>query len=179
MYGFNLKETKIILVCITVSCIISIIIYCSYVYYYLEPDIIKNGLQAQEHRLIPAVYASFGIPIRLFLFGWTSNPSIHWIVRVIGIVIFGSLGFILLQCVFLYLPLIYPQYAASLFATNDTWRASLGAGAIIFARPLFISLSVGKGVSILAGLAVGGVFGMFALYFYGAKLRARSKFAAS
>lgn len=179
MYGFNLGETSIVFVCITVACIIGIIIYCSYVYFYLEPDIIKNGLRAQEHRLVPAVYASFGIPIGLFLFGWTSNPDIHWIASVIGIVIFASSGFVLFQCVFMYLPLSYPQYAASLFATNDTWRASLAAGAIIFARPLFINLGVGKGVSILAGFAVGGVIGMFVLYFYGAKLRARSKFAAS
>ena len=79
----------------------------------------------------------------------------------------------------MYLPLSYPQYAASLFATNDTWRSALAAGAIIFARPLYINLGVGRGVSVLAGLAVGGVIGMFGLYFYGARLRARSKFAAT
>lgn len=179
MYGFNLGETSIVFVCITVACVIGIIIYCSYVYFYLEPDILKNGLRAQEHRLVPAVFASFGISIGLFIFGWTSNPDIHWIVSVIGITLFGASGFVLFQCVFMYLPLSYPQYAASLFATNDTWRSALAAGAIIFARPLFINLGVGRGVSILGGLAAGGVVGMFVLYFYGAKLRARSKFAVT
>lgn len=179
MYGFNLGETSIVFVCITVACILGVIIYCAYVYFYLEPDIIKNGLRAQEHRLVPAVFASFGMPIGLFIFGWTANPDIHWIVSVIGITIFATSGFVLFQCIFMYLPLSYPQYAASLFAANDTWRSALAAGAIIFARPLYINLGVGRGVSILGGFAAGGVLGMLALYFYGAKLRARSKFAVS
>jgi MFS transporter, DHA1 family, multidrug resistance protein len=179
MYGFSLGQTSIVFVCISVACVLGVIIYCSYVYFYLEPDIIKNGLRAQEHRLVPAIFASFGIPIGLFIFGWTSNPDIHWIASVIGITIFGMSGFVLFQCIFMYLPLSYPQYAASLFATNDTWRSALAAGAIIFARPLFINLGVGRGISILAGLAVGGVIGMVVLYYYGARLRARSKFAVT
>jgi MFS transporter, DHA1 family, multidrug resistance protein len=179
MYGFNLGETSIVFVCIVVACVIGIVIYCSYVHWYLEPDIIKNGLRAQEHRLVPAVFASVGIPIGLYIFGWTSNPDIHWIVSVIGIVVFASSAFVLFQCIFMYLPLSYPQYAASLFATNDTWRSCLAAGSIIFARPLYINLGVGRGISILGGLSAGCVLGIFALYYYGAKLRARSKFAVS
>ena len=179
MYGFTLGTTSIVFTCITVACVIGIAIYCSYVYFYLEPDIKKNGLRAQEHRLVPALISCFGIPIGLFVFGWTSNPHIHWIVSVIGIVIFAASAFVLFQCIFMYLPLSYPQYAASLFATNDAWRASFAAGAIIFARPLYVNLGVGKGISVLGGLAAGGVLGMFVLYFYGAKMRARSRYAVS
>ena len=176
-YGFTLGTTSAVFVCITVACALGITIYCSYVFFYLEPDIQLNGFRAQEHRLIPALIACFGIPIGLFIFGWTSNPNIHWIVSVIGITIFATSAFVLFQCIFMYLPLSYPQYAASLFASNDAWRASFAAGAIVFARPLYINLGVGRGISILGGLAVGGVLGTFVLYFYGAKMRARSKYA--
>jgi MFS transporter, DHA1 family, multidrug resistance protein len=79
----------------------------------------------------------------------------------------------------MYLPLSYPQYAASLFATNDTIRSALAAGSIIFAHPLYVNLGIGRGVSILGGLAAGGCLGIWALYIYGAKLRARSRFAMS
>jgi hypothetical protein len=48
-----------------------------------------------------------------------------------------------------YVPLSYPRYAASLFADNDLARSSMAAGCILFARPLFISLGVAKGVSVL------------------------------
>jgi DHA1 family multidrug resistance protein-like MFS transporter len=47
----------------------------------------------------------------------------------------------------------------------------------LFARPLFLNLGVAKGVTLLAGLSVIGIIGMFVLWIYGAKLRARSKFA--
>ena len=85
--------------------------------------------------------------------------------------------FIVMQCIFVYVPLSYPQYAASLFAGNDFLRSSFACGSILFGRPLFINLGVGKGVSVLGGLSVIGIIGMFALYIFGAKLRSRSKFA--
>jgi len=49
----------------------------------------------------------------------------------------------------------------------------------MFARPLFINLGVDKGVTLLACLSTLGIAGMFILYFVGARLRARSKFAVS
>jgi len=42
---------------------------------------------------------------------------------------------------------------------------------------MYINLGIGKGVSLLGGLSVLGWIGMYYLYFNGAKLRARSKFA--
>lgn len=84
-----------------------------------------------------------------------------------------------MQCIFVYVPLSYPQYAASLFAGNDFFRSALACGSVLFGRPLFINLGIGKGVSVLGGLSTLGVIGMFTLYYTGAKLRARSKFAVA
>ena len=97
MYGFTLGTTSIVFTCITVACVVGIAIYYSYVYFYLKRDIKKNGLRAQEHRLVPAVFSSFGIPIGLFIFGWTFNPSIHWMASVIGFVAFVASGFVVFQ----------------------------------------------------------------------------------
>lgn len=71
----------------------------------------------------------------------------------------------------------YPQYAASLFAGNDFFRSAFAFGSVLFGRPMYNNLGVGKGTSLLGGLSVIGIVGMYALYFFGAKLRARSKFA--
>jgi len=49
----------------------------------------------------------------------------------------------------------------------------------MFGSPLFINLGVGKGVSVLGILSVIGIIGMFALWVFGAKLRATSKFAVA
>ena len=177
MYHMSLGIVGVVFTCILVACLTGVCTYCAYLYFYLIPDIMKNGLRAQEHRLVPALFGCFGPPIGLFIFAWTANPSIHWIAPTIGIVIFASTVFVVMQCIFVYVPLSYPQYAASLFAGNDFLRSALACGSIMFARPLFSNLGVGKGVSLLAGLSIMGVIGMFVLYFVGASLRARSKFA--
>jgi DHA1 family multidrug resistance protein-like MFS transporter len=178
-YGFSLGMIGVVFTCILVACMIGIAIYCAYLHWWLIPDILKNGLRAQENRLVPALFACFGPTIGLFLFGWTARPSIHWIAPTIGIVIYGASVFVVMQCIFVYVPLSYPQYAASLFAGNDFFRSALACGSILFARPLFINLGVAKGVSLLGGLSVIGIIGMFTLWVFGAKLRARSKFAVA
>jgi MFS transporter, DHA1 family, multidrug resistance protein len=114
LYDFNLGEMGLTFLSITVAVVISIVLYYSYIYWVVEPDIMKNGLGAPEKRLIPAMAVSFLLPAGLFLFGWTGNGSIHWIVSVIGILLFTIGVFILMQCIFVYLPMVYPQYAASL-----------------------------------------------------------------
>ena len=177
MYHMSVGIVGVVFLCVLVACAIGVAIYCSYLYFYLIPDILKNGLRAQEHRLVPALFGSFGPPIGLFLFAWTSNPSIHWIAPTIGITIYGASVFVVMQCIFVYVPMSYPKYAASLFAGNDFFRSALACGSIMFAKPLFNNLGVGKGVSLLGGLSTMGVIGMFVLYYIGAKLRARSKFA--
>lgn len=94
-YGFNIGELGITFLCIVVGAVIGIVIYCSYQWFYLEPDIKKNGLRAQEHRLVPALFAVTLLPTGLFIFAWTARPDIHWIVSIIGITIFAIGAFIL------------------------------------------------------------------------------------
>ncbi|KAH9222275.1 multidrug transporter [Leptodontidium sp. 2 PMI_412] len=176
-YGFSLGMIGVVFTCVLVACIIAIAIYCAYLHFYLIPDIKKNGLRAQESRLVPALFASIGATIGLFMFGWTARASIHWIVPTIGITIYGASIFIIMQCIFVYVPLSYPKYAASLFAGNDFVRSAFASGSVLFGRPLFVNLGIGEGVSVLGGLSVIGIIGMWGLWVYGAKLRSKSKFA--
>ena len=85
IYGFNLGELGIVFTCIIVGAVIGIAIYCSYVWWYLEPDIKKNGLRAQEHRLVPALFASMLLPVsfRLNLYEVAgANSGLGWDVLV-------------------------------------------------------------------------------------------------
>lgn len=119
------------------------------------------------------------LPATMFWWGWTSDtPHIHWISGMIALGVFTTAVFILMQCIFIYLPMSYPMYAASLFAANDFFRSAMAGAAIEFGHPLYNNLGVGKGVSVMAGLCAGCVFGLYGLWYWGAKLRARSKFAA-
>lgn len=178
IYSFTLGEVGLTFLTIGVGCIIGLIIFLVYQIYYLIPDIKKNGLRSPEHRLVPALFAVLTLPAGYFMFGWTARASVHWIASLIGVTILVASNFIIFQCIFVYIPLSYPQYTASLFAANDLSRASFAAGCVLFARPMFINLGVGGGVSLLAGLAVVGMAGMVGLWKYGAVLRSRSTFAA-
>ncbi|KAK4622032.1 MFS-type transporter pyvG [Fulvia fulva] len=73
---------------------------------------------------------------------------------------------------------VYPQYAASLFAGNDFARSTLAFAAVLFSRPMYINMGIGRGTSLLGGLTAGCIAGVFALYFFGPRLRARSRFSA-
>ncbi|KAL2358956.1 major facilitator superfamily domain-containing protein [Cryomyces antarcticus] len=81
LYGFNLGETGIVFLCIVVGCVISICIYFSYLHFLLIPDIMKNGLQAQEWRLRPALISVFVLTMSLFLFGMLHSDLIPAPVR--------------------------------------------------------------------------------------------------
>jgi MFS transporter, DHA1 family, multidrug resistance protein len=178
-YGFSIGLIGVVFTCILVACLIGVAIYVAYLKFYMIPDILKNGMGAQERRLVPALFAAFGPPIGLFIFAWTAREDITWVAPTIGIVVYGATVFVVMQCIFTYVPMSYPQYAASLFASNDFFRSALACGSILFARPLFINLGVDRGVSLLGGLSTLGIIGMFGLWIFGAKLRARSKFASS
>ena len=173
----NLGEVGLVFLCIAIGCVVAIFIYGSYLYFVVTPKIKKVGMGPQESVLLSGLPSSFGAPIGLFLFAWTARASIHWIVPTVGISIFAGSIFIVLQCIFLYIPLSYPQYAASLFAANDFFRGAFACGSILLAHPIYQNLSIAKGTSLLGGLSSIGILGMWLLFFYGAKLRALSTFA--
>jgi MFS transporter, DHA1 family, multidrug resistance protein len=177
IYDMNLGQVSTTFLCILVACIIGVTVYVSYLHWYLEPSIMRRGgIGAQESLLKPALMAVFLPTAGLFIFGWTSRESIHWIVPIIGITLYGAGVFVVFQCIFVYVPTSYPQYAASLFAGNDFCRSALACGSIMFARPLYINLGIGRGVSVLAGCSTLGIMGMWALFLWGDKMRARSRF---
>jgi DHA1 family multidrug resistance protein-like MFS transporter len=178
IYGFSLGTQGLAFLSISVGVLLACSIYCSYLYYVVVPNMKKFGFGAPEKRLLPALVATWCLPVGLFIFGWSARKSVHWIVPTIGISLFTLGIFIVIQCIFVFLPLTYPQYAASLFAGNDLVRSSLACGAIHFSRPLFGNLGLGRGISILGGLTGGCIIGLYALWYYGAQLRARSKFSA-
>lgn len=176
MHGFNLGEQGLIYLSINIGAAVAIAFYWIYIYWWVEPTVRANNAGPPERRLIPALPASILMPVGLFIFAWTASPDIHWIAPTIGITIFISGIVAMLQCIFLYLPLSYPQYAASLFAGNDYARSTLAAATIHFSQPLYDNLGVPRGVTLLAGLTVGCIAGVFVLWHYGNKLRARSRF---
>ena len=55
----------------------------------LEAETGVPGASEPEFRLPPAIAGAFLVPIGIFFFGWTTYPSIHWIVPIIGSIFFA------------------------------------------------------------------------------------------
>ena len=75
----------------------------------LEPKFDESGNITPEARLPAACVGGFALPICLFWFGWTSRPSFHWIVPIIGSGWFSLGAFLLFLSIMNYLSDAYPE----------------------------------------------------------------------
>ena len=181
IYGFTAGGLSLIFLAIIVGCIIGLSMYYMYSRYYFIPRARKHHAVHRrpvqhEEWLRPGLVGIFGPPLGLFLFAWTARADVHWSVPTIGIVIFATFLFLTVQAIFCYIPLTYPTYVASLLAANDFTRSACAAVVIQVSRPMYVNLGVDRGVSLLAGLSVIGIVGMYFWYFFGASMRAKSTF---
>jgi DHA1 family multidrug resistance protein-like MFS transporter len=68
-YGLDTQGVALIFLSIVIGCVLAMVVYIVYLYTYLMPDLKANGHRAYEQRLRPALFASFGPPIGLLIFG--------------------------------------------------------------------------------------------------------------
>ncbi|KAJ5179669.1 hypothetical protein N7492_002879 [Penicillium capsulatum] len=138
----------------------------------------NRGIPIPEWRLPPAIVGSIAFACGLFWFGWTGfSADIHWIAPTLsGLLI----GFGLL-CIFLqalnYIVDAYLLFAASALAANSILRSSAGASFPLFATYMFNSLGVNWASTLLGCVAVCLIPIPVLFYFYGPRIRAKSKFA--
>ncbi|KAL8277277.1 hypothetical protein RQP46_010346 [Phenoliferia psychrophenolica] len=151
--------------------------YIGYQYVVMNPYYAKVGWPVNEKRLEPALISAIVAPIGLFIFAWTAKASLHWIGSMVGVTLFVAANFATLQCIFLYIVLSYPQYAASLLAGNDAFRSITAAAFLHAGTPMFRAMGIGGGVSFLGGLTLFGIPGVWAIWYWGASLRQKSRFA--
>lgn len=88
----------------------------------------RSGVVAPEHRLYAAMMGSFGLPVGLFWFAWTSRPDVHWISPVLATVPFAWGNICVFTSATLYLVDVYgPMNGASALAANGLVRYIAGA----------------------------------------------------
>lgn len=86
---------------------------------------------------------------------------------------------IIIQSVFAYITLSYPRYVASLFSANGLFRSAVAFAGILWSHPLYNNLGVAYGMTIIACCCVFCTIGIFSIYLFGHRLRARSRFASA
>jgi MFS transporter, DHA1 family, multidrug resistance protein len=161
IYHFNLGEQGLPFLGIAIGCILAFAGYALHQYLVVIPDFHRTGKMIPEDRLRVAIVASFFIPISLFFFGFSSRHSVHWIAPIIAASLYIPGIFLLFQSALVYLPMSYPQYAASLLAGNDLFRSAMAAAFPLFGRSMFKTLGIAGGSSLLAGLSIIMIPAMF------------------
>ena len=88
----------------------------------------RGGAVAPEHRLYAAMLGSFGLPVGLFWFAWTTRKEVHWIIPVLATVPFAWGNLCVFTSAALYLVDVYgPLNGASALAANGLVRYIAGA----------------------------------------------------
>ncbi|KAF2100885.1 putative MFS transporter [Rhizodiscina lignyota] len=177
IYGFSIGIMGVVFLCVIIGAGFGVIVYTLLVWFIYEPYTLTNGIGKPEYRLVPGIFAAALGPAGMFIFGYAAKSDITWVAPTVGIALYAATSFVLVNVIFIYLPISYPRYAASVFAANGFFRSAIACGAIHFSQPLFNNLGVGNGCAILGSLAAACAFGFLALWRYGPALRARSKFA--
>lgn len=139
----------------------------------------NNGIGRPEFRVPIMVPASLLVPTGLFLYGWSAQAEMHWIVPNIGACIFCAGTIVGFQCIQTYLVDAYTRYAASAIAAATVLRSLAGFAFPLFGPSMVKKLDFGWGNSVLGFIAIGlGLPGPFMLWRFGERLREKSRYAA-
>ncbi|KAI9743812.1 MAG: hypothetical protein M1818_002546 [Claussenomyces sp. TS43310] len=136
-----------------------------------------DGKPVPEARLPPMAIGGILFTIGLFWFGWTADPSYHWILPTVAAGFIGSGFNIIFQQCINFLVDVYGLYSASAVSANTFLRSILAAGLPLAAKPMFHHLGVGPAMSILGGVAALAMPVPFIFMKYHLQLRMRSRFA--
>ncbi|KAM3527498.1 hypothetical protein NHJ13051_002912 [Beauveria bassiana] len=137
-----------------------------------------NGMAPPEERLPPAILGSVLLPVGLFWFAWTNGPEIHWAVPIVGSGFFAAGILLVFLALLNYLIDSYVIYAASVLAANSVLRSLFGAAFPLFTTYMYNDLGIHWASSIPAFLALACLPCPLLFYMYGAKIRARCKYAS-
>ncbi|KAL2827668.1 major facilitator superfamily domain-containing protein [Aspergillus pseudoustus] len=174
-YGFTLEQTGAIFTVIAVASILA-----SLLSIYQEKLAKTHNLlpPTVEARLYFACLEAILLPIGLFWFGWTAQPSIHWIVPSLGIgcAIVGIFSIYL--ATFNYLADAYGEFASSAIAAQSFCRNLLGGIFPLVTNAMFSNLGYGPAASLLGGIGLALTLVPYVLVAYGPRIRAKSKFTS-
>jgi multidrug resistance protein len=140
---------------------------------YLEK---KKGVMKPEYRLPPLIPGSFLIPIGLFIYGWTAQNRVHWIVPIIGTSFVGMGLIATFMTIQTYMVDVFTIYAASAIAANTVLRSLMGAFLPLAGPSMYKALGLGWGNSLLAFIALAMVPITWYFYKYGEWIRTHPKF---
>ncbi|KAL0094187.1 major facilitator superfamily domain-containing protein [Phycomyces blakesleeanus] len=136
-----------------------------------------TGEPTPENRLPGMMLAAPFIPVSLFIFGWTSFSWVHWFGPVSSGIPFGFGMVLVYYSANNYIIDCFPRYVTSALAAKTLVRSGTGAAFPLFIIQMYHGMGNQWASTLLAFISLAIVPIPYAFYFYGARIRARSKTA--
>lgn len=169
-YGWSVGISGLEYIGVGIGCAIGVFVFAKFSDRLLRPT--DGGKYSAERRLILMMYASPLFPIGIFIYGWTTEYKVQWVVPIIGTAICGPSAVIVSSSSQTYLiDLFGPEAAASALAGLTLIRNLMGAFIPLASPSLYANLGLGWGNSVLAFITAGFIPVPFLFYWHGKYLR--------
>lgn len=200
-YGFDEGTSGLTFLPAGIGMVIGVVGFGQLTDWMVKRNQAKGIVHKPEIRIPPILTIPSGIalPVGLFIYGWTTHYSIHWIVPMFGVLIFaaGMMGVMVRYqsnptqlppffrlnrdsnmslkqfCIQNYLLDTYPEYAASVTAAMAVLRSLLGAILPLGGLDMYNALGLGWGNSLLAFISLGLIPIPLIFFIYGERIRKR------
>ncbi|KAJ7607992.1 MFS general substrate transporter [Mycena polygramma] len=175
LYGFNQGQLGLTFIGMTVGAFLGFgtNLYQETLYRKYFPS------RGPEARLYAACAAAAMFPAGMFIYAWCAQPDIHWIVPILGVMLFMWATFIIYLAVFTYIADCYGQYASSALAGQSLLRNLMGTAFPLFTTPMYARLGYHWASSLFGFIAVAMIPIPYVLMYFGPTLRARSRYAST
>ncbi|QIW95170.1 hypothetical protein AMS68_000688 [Peltaster fructicola] len=139
----------------------------------------KGDAYKPETRLVHLFYAALILPVGFLIYGWTLQYHAHYIVPLVGTTVAGFSMTLSTLPIETYVVDVYKIHAASAIAAGVIFRATAGAFLPLIGFPLYHSIGLGWGNTVLALLAAVFVLPLGMLLRYGDWWRSRERFGST
>ncbi|PSR82796.1 bicyclomycin resistance protein [Coniella lustricola] len=154
-YGFSTQDAGLAYLGLGVGSMSGLVIFSLTSDRHLKKMSAKEGAGMKpEYRLQPLPIGAILLPIGLFIYGWTAEYRVHWIVPILGTTVIGIGNLIIFLALQMYLVDAFTLYAASALAANTVIRSIAGGILPLAGLQMYAALGVGWGNSLLAFIAV-------------------------
>lgn len=134
-----------------------------------------NGEIKPEWRLPPMTLGFIIAPVGLFLYGWTAQNHVQFVIPIFGTGLIGFAAYTVTIPVITYLVDVFGIYRASAMAAMTMSRNAMSTVLPLAAPPLYQAVGLGWGNSILGFIALAMAPVPFILLRYGERIRKMSK----
>jgi multidrug resistance protein len=172
-YGFSTSDTGLVFLAGGMGTLLGLFYVGNFSDKTLKKRAAAGKILTPEDRLPLHIVmpGSLTFPIGLFIYGWTAERHVHWVVPQIGTAVTGFGSILMFIGIQTYLIDAFEEYAASVVGANAVLRGTAGALIPLVGLNMYDTLGWGWGNSLLGflALALAPIPWLFGLY--GAKIR--------